>query len=250
MTDAEARRERARQPIIDAKAELAEGLSYLRNLGHIREISNAFNKIKSAMQYLDLTEAGADFARSELVLDECGLAFDEKEKRVIAEISQKQELRPATVIKRALATYQLLAEGTHEMREVNPSIKAKELPSDEFFENLRRSELEAATPAEPEAPYPTCETCRESFDGELAKTDYGSPDSTRWCSARCAGATLEQKLEAAQQEIARLRELRKSVAQDLLKHINGEEYERSLAGLYALLTEDDEFSAAAQLKEK
>jgi hypothetical protein len=55
---------------------------------------------------------------------------------------------------------------------------------------------------------------------------------------------------AAQGRIAELEALRKFVAGDLLKHVNGEEYERSLAGLYALLTENDEFSAAAQLKEK
>jgi hypothetical protein len=69
-----------------------------------------------------------------LDVDECGLVFTEEERRVIAAISEKQELRPAAVIKRALATYQLLASGTHDLREVSPSLK---LPSDEFLASLK-----------------------------------------------------------------------------------------------------------------
>ena len=69
-----------------------------------------------------------------LDVDDCGLVFTDKERRVIAEISVKQETRPASVIKRALATYQLLANGTHELREISPSLK---LPSDEFLASLK-----------------------------------------------------------------------------------------------------------------
>lgn len=65
-----------------------------------------------------------------LAVDDCGLVFTDKERSAIAEISAKQELRPSSVIKRALATYQLLAIGTHEIREINPSLK---LPSDGFL---------------------------------------------------------------------------------------------------------------------
>ena len=54
--------------------------------------------------------------------DDIGLEFTEKEKSVIAEISNKQELRPAKVIKQALATYQLIVMGSHELREVNPEL--------------------------------------------------------------------------------------------------------------------------------
>jgi hypothetical protein len=67
--------------------------------------------------------------------DDMGLEFTENEKSVIAEISKKQELRPAKVVKQALATYQLIVMGSHELREVNPELK---MPSDEFFEQLRR----------------------------------------------------------------------------------------------------------------
>jgi len=67
--------------------------------------------------------------------DDIGLEFSEKEKLVISEISAKQELRPAKVIHQALATYQLVVSGSHELREVNPELK---MPSDEFFEQLRR----------------------------------------------------------------------------------------------------------------
>ena len=67
--------------------------------------------------------------------DDIGLEFTEKEKSVIAEISNKQELQPSKVIKQALATYQLIVMGSHELREVNPELK---MPSDEFFEQLRR----------------------------------------------------------------------------------------------------------------
>lgn len=70
-----------------------------------------------------------------LDVDECGLAFTEKERSVIADIAAKQELRPASVIKRALATYQLLASGTHVLWETSPSLK---LPSDEFLASLKR----------------------------------------------------------------------------------------------------------------
>ena len=55
--------------------------------------------------------------------DECGLVFTEQEKQVIAELSKKQELRPAKVIKQALATYQLIVMGTHELHEVTPKLK-------------------------------------------------------------------------------------------------------------------------------
>jgi hypothetical protein len=79
--------------------------------------------------------SGHIFDADTLHNDEMGLEFSDREKKVIAEISARQEIRPAKVIKQALAAYQLIVLGSHELREINPTLK---LPSDEFFADLRK----------------------------------------------------------------------------------------------------------------
>jgi hypothetical protein len=80
-------------------------------------------------------DSGHIFDADTLHNDEMGLEFSDREKTVIADISVRQGIRPEKVIKQALAVYQLIALGSHELREINPQSK---LPSDEFVAELRK----------------------------------------------------------------------------------------------------------------
>ena len=75
-----------------------------------------------------------------------------------------------------------------------------------------------------------------------SNAEFSLTDSAELREQETHSEMLNKRLEAAQGRIGELDRLLKFVAGDLLKHINGEEYERSLAGLYALLTEGDEIN--------